>query len=186
LKRMLSSLFAVLLAQLATGQSLGVREAALARVKLIQRIAADPEMLKAVRAKNASGETMDEVQRKDREWAQNPQFPLRKALTSGACAERLRDLTKGDANVAEVILMDKNGANVCVSRETSDYWQGDEAKFQKTFGADKALFVDEPAFDQSTNVFAIQMSAIVYDGGAKVGALTLGLRINQRELGGKR
>jgi hypothetical protein len=174
-----------LLAQVALGQSLGVREAALARAGLIHKITADPEVLKAVRAKNASGETKEEIQRKDRDWILSPQFPLRKALSTGVCADRLRELTKADPSVVEVILMDKNGANVCVSRETSDYWQGDEAKFQKTFGADKAFFVDEPAYDQSTGVHAIQISATVYDGATKAGALTLGLRINQKELGGK-
>ena len=77
--------------------------------------------------------------------------------------------------------MDKNGANVCVSKETSDYWQGDEAKFQKTFGASKDVFVDEPSFDQSTNVYAIQLSVVVRDAGKKVGALTLGLRVSKQD-----
>lgn len=165
----------------AFAQSVAVRGAALARVTLAQRIAADPEVQKAVRAKNESGETNDEIQRKDKEWTQNPQHSLRKTLTGGACGQHLRDLTKADANIVEVILMDRNGANVCASKETSDYWQGDEPKFQKTFGANKDVFVDEPSFDQSTNVYAIQLSVIVRDAGKKIGALTLGLRVSKQE-----
>jgi hypothetical protein len=163
-------------------QAVGVREAALARIPLAQAIASDPQVLLALRAKNASGETQDEILRRDKEWMQNPQLPLRKQLSTNACAQRLRELTNGDSSVVEVILMDKNGANVCVSRETSDYWQGDEAKFQKTFGADKQIFVDEPAFDQSTGVYAIQLSVLVRDGQTKAGALTLGLRVAKRDL----
>jgi hypothetical protein len=167
---------------LASAQSVGVREAALARIQLARAMAADPEILKAVVAKNASGETGDEIQRRDKEWMQNPQFPLRKTLSENACAQRLRELTKADASVVEVIVMDKNGANVCVSRVTTDYWQGDEAKFQKTFGADKEVYVAEPTFDQSTGVFAIQLSVLIRDGQTKVGALTLGLRVKKQDV----
>jgi hypothetical protein len=168
-------------AAVALAQSVGIREAALARMPLAQKIGADPEILRALRAKNASGETIEEIQRKDKEWMANPQFALRKSLTSSACGQRLRDLTKSDTAVVEVILMDKNGANVCVSRETTDYWQGDEAKWQKTFGEGKDVFVDEPAFDQSTGVYAIQISTLIFDGKTKAGALTLGLRVPRQE-----
>jgi hypothetical protein len=154
---------------------------ALARITLARAIAGDEAVLKAVLAKNASGETSEEVQRKDKDWMQNPQFPLRKTLSENACAQHLRDLTKADPSVIEVILMDKNGANVCVSKVTTDYWQGDEAKFQKTFDAGKDIFVDEPAVDPSTGVYSIQLSALIRDGQTKVGALTLGLRIKKQE-----
>jgi hypothetical protein len=166
----------------AAAQAAGVREAALARMPLARSIATDAQILKEIRAKNASGETMEEVQRKDKEWMQNPQFPLRKTLSENACAQKLRELIKGDANVVEAILMDKHGANVCVSSVTTDYWQGDEAKFQKTFDADKEVFVDEPAFDQSTGVFAIQLNVLIRDGQSKIGALTLTLRIKKQEI----
>jgi hypothetical protein len=163
-------------------QSVGVREAALARIQLAQSVAKDPEILKAIRAKNASGETPADIQRKDKEWMQNPQSALRKALSDNECARRLRELTAADASVVEVIVMDKNGANVCVSKETSDYWQGDEPKFQKTFEAGKPVFVDEPKFDESAAVYGVQLSILVNDGLAKVGALTLGLRVKQQDL----
>lgn len=170
------------LAVSAWGQTVGVRGAALARLPLAQTLAADPEIMRALRSKNNGGETAEEIQRKDKEWTQNPQFALRKSLTNSACGQRLRELTKADANVVEVILMDKNGANVCVSHETTDYWQGDEAKFQKTFGETKDVFVDEARLDQSTGVYSIQISVLVRDGMAKAGALTLGLRVNKQEV----
>jgi len=172
-------LFAVLAAPFATAQSAQVREAALARVPLARAMAADPELLSAVKAKNASGETLDEVRRKDAAWTANPRDPLRKQMTSSPCAQRLRDLTKDDPLVVEVILMDAQGANVCISRETSDYWQGDEPKFQKTYGAGKEIFLDEPALDASSGTYAIQLSVLVMDAKAKVGALTLTLRVRR-------
>lgn len=180
---------AVLLAALAglaapaRGQSAAsVRETALARVARAQALSADPELVKAVLDKNATQEPMEDVARKDKEWVENPRYPLRKTLSESACAQRLRDLTREDRIIVEVILMDDQGANVCVSRETSDYWQGDEAKFQKTFGAGKDVFVDEPALDASTGVYAIQLSVLVRDQGRKIGALTLSLRVPKRDV----
>ena len=154
-----------------------VREIAYARVPLAERIAGDPELLAAVVAKNGSGETAEEVQRKDREWAANPKAPLRAEVTKGACADRLRGMVKEDSFIVEAFLTDAQGALVCASRETSDYWQGDEPKWQKTYGDDKRLFIDEPAQDSSTGVYAIQLSTLVSNGTHKAGALTLTLKI---------
>lgn len=154
-----------------------VREIAYARAPLAERVAADPELVAAVAAKNASGESTEDVQRKDKEWMANPKAPLRAEMTHGACADRLRGLVKEDAFVVEAFLTDANGALVCASRETSDYWQGDEPKWQKTYGEDKRLFIDEPAQDSSTGVYAIQLSTLVSNGGHKAGALTLTLKI---------
>jgi hypothetical protein len=156
-----------------------VRQTAVARVARAQEIAADPQLIKAVLAKNATGESLDEVRRKDKQWVDDLQYPLRKTMTTSACAQRLRELTGNDPFIVEVILMDAQGANVCVSRETSDYWQGDEAKFQKSFGADKQAFVDDPAFDASTGTHAIQLTVIVFDGKPKIGALTLTLKVRK-------
>ena len=67
---------------------------------------------------------------------------------------------------------------LCATVETSDYWQGDEAKWQKTCRDGAALFADEPALDASTGAFAVQLSRLVSDAhGSKVGALTLTLKI---------
>jgi hypothetical protein len=171
----------ILLAAQPLSAQVGVREAALARVPLARALAADAQLLEAVRAKNAKAESEAEIRRLDAEWTRDASHALRGELSRGACADRLRELTKADPNVVEVILMDRNGANVCISRETSDYWQGDEPKFQKTFGQDKELHVDEPALDQSTGVYAIQLSVLVRDGGQKAGALTLGLRVRKQQ-----
>jgi hypothetical protein len=163
------------LAQVATT----VKQMALARVKFAEQIAADAEIKKAVLAKNAEGESRTSIEARDREWSANPAAPLRKALTTSPCANRLREQLKSDPLVVEAILMDDKGANVCASRETSDYWQGDEDKWQKTFVEGKAAFVDEPAFDASSATYAIQLSVPVLDGARRVGALTLTLKVRK-------
>jgi hypothetical protein len=154
-----------------------VREIAYARVPLAERMTSDATLQAAVSGKNASGETPEDVQRRDREWIANAKAPLRGEMTKGPCADRLRALVKDDAFVVEAFVTDAQGALVCASRETSDYWQGDEPKWQKTYGEGKRLFIDDPAQDASTGTYAIQLSHLVSNGAQKAGAVTLTLRI---------
>jgi hypothetical protein len=153
------------------------REAARTRLALAESVAADPELVKNVSAKNQSGESDAEILKKDKEWQANPRFPLRQELTANPCAARLKKLLAAEATVVEAFLMDNKGALVCATRETSDYWQGDEAKWQNTFADGKPAFVDQPALDMSSNAFGVQLSVIVKDAGKPAGALTLTLKI---------
>jgi hypothetical protein len=154
-----------------------VREIAGARVALAERIATDDAVLAAVAAKNGSEEPQEQIQRRDREWIAGGRPDLRRAMTQSACADRLRELVKEDAFVVEAFLMDARGALVCASRETTDYYQGDEAKWERTYQDGRRVFVDEPALDASSGVYAIQLSVLVSAGGAKAGALTLTLKV---------
>jgi hypothetical protein len=64
-----------------------------------------------------------------------------------------------------------------MSDRTSDYWQGDEAKWQKSFNGGKgAVFFDERKFDSSAKAVIIQVSVPVIDQGKVIGALTVGVK----------
>src|SRR5262245_38669216 len=145
-----------------------VRQLAYVRVTEARDVAADPELVQAVVAKNATTETMEAIHTKDTRWVADRSFPLRAELVSNPCAKRLRALTAADPQIVEAFLMDKRGALVCATVETSDYWQGDEPKWQKTFEAGAPSFVDEPSVDASTGMFAVQLSVLVKDGEKKV------------------
>jgi hypothetical protein len=144
---------------------------------LAQAVAADAELVKAVQAKNQSKESDEDVLKKDKEWQANQRYPLRQELTTNACALRLKKLLSAEPMVVEAFLMDHKGALVCATRETSDYWQGDEAKWQNTYADGKPAFVDLPALDVSSNAFGVQLSVLVKDGAAKIGALTMTLKV---------
>ncbi|NBB82652.1 MAG: hypothetical protein GVY28_04535 [Alphaproteobacteria bacterium] len=87
-----------------------------------------------------------------------------------------------DGLFTEIFVMDAHGLNVGQSDVTSDYMQGDEAKWQETYlvGAD-AVFVDELEFDESTNAFQSQVSATVADPatGDPIGAITVGVNVEK-------
>jgi hypothetical protein len=76
--------------------------------------------------------------------------------------------------------MDNQGANVAMSDKTSDYWQGDEAKFTKSYNGGKGnIFVDEVKFDNSTQAYLVQVSVPVKDGDKVIGAITLGINVDK-------
>jgi hypothetical protein len=163
-----------------TSGSRMVKETAYARVALAQSIARDPAIKEAVTAKNAGGETLEEIQRKDAFWIAHPRDPLRQAIVQAPCSKKLKDLVKSDAVIVEAFAMDAQGALVCSINETSDYWQGDEAKWQRTYQEGKDPFVDEPAFDASTGTYAIQVSVPMFGApGQRIGALTLTLKLRR-------
>ncbi|MEX0279763.1 MAG: hypothetical protein AB3N13_01090 [Arenibacterium sp.] len=80
--------------------------------------------------------------------------------------------------ITEIILMDNRGMNVAVSDVTSDFWQGDEAKYQETYlkGPD-AIHVSEIELDESSQTYQAQVSFVVSDpaSGKPIGAVTVGL-----------
>ncbi len=154
-----------------------VRNTAYARVEKAQAISADSELVRFTVAKNAERESSAQISARDREWKAG-RGNLREALVSDACADRLRELIGDDSLIVEAILMDDQGALVCASAPTSDYWQGDESKWQRTCEEGQAFFVDEPAFDDSAESYAIQLSVPVRHEGGPIGALTLTLRLS--------
>ena len=77
--------------------------------------------------------------------------------------------------------MDKQGNIVAESDKTSDYWQGDEDKFIKSFAQGKgAVFIDEPVFDESSERYVVQVSVPVLEPVTKkaIGAVTVGIDLD--------
>ncbi|PCJ94296.1 MAG: hypothetical protein COA52_05385 [Hyphomicrobiales bacterium] len=59
----------------------------------------------------------------------------------------------------EIFVVGNKGLNVGQSSVTSDFWQGDEAKFQKTFQVGPtAVFVDEPEWDDTFKIWRVQVN----------------------------
>ena len=73
--------------------------------------------------------------------------------------------------------MDAKGCIVCESNKTSDYWQGDEEKWTRSFNEGKGqVFVSEIEYDQSTQSYVIQVSLPVKArAGAAIGAMTVSI-----------
>ncbi|KMW59608.1 hypothetical protein AIOL_004590 [Candidatus Rhodobacter oscarellae] len=80
--------------------------------------------------------------------------------------------------ITEVFIMDNHGLNVAASDVTSDMWQGDEAKFSKTYPMGAGAFhLSDVDFDESTQTYQGQISMTIVDpaSGAPIGAITVGV-----------
>ena len=138
-------------------------------------------LIEAVQAENAKGKTLEEIQALDEEWkAEKGVAEFMKPFMEGACAESLQTITAADEAIFEIFMMDNQGANVCQTDKTGDYWQGDEAKFKESFADGKGMvFVDEVEYDDGLKANICQVSVPVMDGGQAIGAMTIGVLVDK-------
>jgi len=103
-----------------------------------------------------------------------------KAIMDSECGKHLHEIQASAPYYTEIFVMENQGANVAMTDKTSDYWQGDEDKFRKSFaGGAGAIFVDEVKFDESTQTYQVQVSVPVMDGGKAIGAITFGIDVDK-------
>ncbi len=141
----------------------------------------DPIIIKAVKEENAKGQTLSKIKEMDEKWKKTPGIAdYMKAMMTSACGKHLRTIQETSPSFSEIFVMDNQGANVAMTDKTSDYWQGDEAKFQKSFNGGKgAVFVDDVEFDDSSQTYLAQVSVPVLDGGKAIGAITFGIDVDK-------
>ena len=138
----------------------------------------DPVIIAAVRAQNSKRVTISRIKELDAAWSAGKNGELVKQVTTGACADFLRKLVATNARYRETFMMDDRGALVCATQRTSDYWQGDEAKWQRAFADGKgAVFIDRPRFDESTSQNLAQISIPVMENGRAIGVITVGVSL---------
>ncbi len=160
-----------------------VPEAVKAIVPSIMAWGSDPALIAAVKEQNASQLTLDGIQKRDAEWRKVDGLDDQmKAMLASPAAKRMLELEGTQPYFFEIFLMDNQGANVAMTNKTSDYWQGDEAKWQKSFAEGKgAMHMGEVEFDESAQDYLVQISVPVMDGGRAIGALTIGVNLDELE-----
>jgi ABC-type phosphate transport system ATPase subunit len=142
--------------------------------------AQDPLFVAAVIAQNNQHLTMAEINKRDEAWMAGKAENLVKEMNTGACADHLRQLTATSPLYSETFVMDNQGALVCENMKTSDYWQGDEAKWQRSFAEGKgAVFIDRPKFDDSSKEHLAQISLPIMKDGKAIGAITIGIDVDK-------
>ena len=149
----------------------------------LAEIGSDPIVVQAVKAQNAKNMTLDQIKSIDEKWKKTPGLDdFMKSILNSELAVHLRKIQNQKQYYAEIFAMDNKGANVAMTDKTSDYWQGDEAKFQKSFSDGKGMvFVDEVEYDESTQTYLVQVSVPVVDIGKVIGAVTFGIDIDHVE-----
>jgi hypothetical protein len=145
-----------------------------AQVAVLAGWARAPELVAAVRSQNALRASPEAIQEIDAQWIDGEAEPRVQALMSNPCAEKLKQLRAGGPAYREGLVMDDQGALVCITDRTSDYWQGDEPKWQRVFPAGE-VFVDRARYDTSARAILVQVSVPIKDGQRTIGVLTVGI-----------
>jgi sensor histidine kinase regulating citrate/malate metabolism len=149
-------------------------------------VASSSEVIEAVKAQNmeTSGYDQAKIDELDKAWraeADAADQPLMDKLLENDLSAYLADVQSESGGLfTEIFVMDAKGLNVGQSDVTSDYWQGDEAKWKKTFLVGKgAVHVGDLEKDDSTQMLQSQVSIPVTDPdtGENIGAVTFGVNV---------
>ena len=123
-------------------------------------------------------DALDQAWRAERESADQP---LIAATLSSPLSTYLTQIQAASGGIfTEIFVMDAYGLNVGQSAITSDFWQGDEAKFQKTFlVSPTAVFVDEPEFNEKSKTWRTQVNLTLAKDGKPIGAVTVEYNLSE-------
>lgn len=148
----------------------------------IAKIATSPEVIAAVNAANIKHVDLSQadIDELDKKWRADDAVIIDSVMNNATSQFLKKQVEENQGVLTEIILMDDKGLNVALSDQTSDYWQGDEAKWQKTYKAGAgAIDVSDVDFDESSQMFVLQISVPVLDGTIPIGALTVGINADE-------
>lgn len=149
-------------------------------VDQVRSLAQDPTVLITLRADNAQQADMAQkkIEELDTQWRKetdSEQKPLiAEVMAAPLSTFLMRRQAAAHGQVIEVFVMGRSGLSVGTSAVTSDYWQGDEAKFRKTFGEGPGAIHYGPVEIKDSGHRAQQVSMTVSDPdtGRALGAIT--------------
>ena len=159
--------------------------ATLLKVKIMtaRHIGVNPSIVRAVNIQNSKNTSISKIKELDEKWKSSKQLtPFKLSLQQNQAGQYLRSLVEKNPNINEAFLTDEQGANVAAYPATSDYWQGDEAKWKNSFNDRKGkVFIGPIKLDESTNKAAVQISSPVIDhlkNGRTVGVIIVGVTVD--------
>ncbi len=143
----------------------------------------NPMIVAAVKAQNGRKLSIGQIREIDRQWMETEgvsRFMLN--LMSNDCALALYNLQSRYPFIVESFVTDNQGANVGQTIKTSDYWQGDEAKFTRSFLDGKGgLYFGSVEYDESSGEIVVQISIPVMEGSQAIGTITFSVSLDRWE-----
>ncbi|WP_428686934.1 PDC sensor domain-containing protein [Roseibium sp.] len=153
----------------------------------IAEIVSSGEVVSAVKEQNGVTASYDQakIDELDKTWraeADAIEQPMIDEVLEKPLSAHLAEIQEGSGGLfTEIFVMDAKGLNVGQSNVTSDFWQGDEAKWQETYSAGKgAVHISDLEQDDSTQIVQSQVSVPVIDpdSGEAIGAVTFGVNVD--------
>lgn len=152
----------------------------------LERWLADPDLYRVLSEHNKQHKNLspEQLLSRDLRWQQafadGTQSEIFQWLDQSQSRTLGRWQSETEGVVGELILMGEQGLNAAVSFMTSDYWQGDEAKFEQVYGAQPGELVFSPVvYDESTRRFQVHVGVPLYDPDTEksLGVLSLGVDV---------
>lgn len=145
-----------------------------------------PVVLLALEASNERYANLDQarIDALDEQWKAEREVedqPLITAVLSSPLSNYLTRIQADSQGLfTAIFVMDGSGLNAGQSAITSDFWQGDEAKWQQTFqvGPD-AVFIDEIELNEDTGTEIRQLNMSIAQDGKVVGAITVDVNMTE-------
>lgn len=145
----------------------------------------NPTIVKAVKESNKKLLSDGEIKKLDDEWkATKGVSSFIRGFLNNTTARYLQKIQR-ESNpkglYSEIFVMNIQGLIVGESNKTSDYWQGDEAKFTQSYAEGKgAVHYGDVEYDESTKAYLVQVSVPVIDPdtGKAIGAITFGVNMS--------
>lgn len=144
-------------------------------------------VISAVAAQNQKHANLDQpdIDKLDKQWRAevgDGSGPLISEVLKNTLSAYLQSRKEAAGGLfTEIFVMDNKGLNVGQSDVTSDYWQGDEAKWKKTYLAGAtAVHIGDVELDESTQTYQSQVSVSIVDpaSGTVIGAATFGVDVS--------
>ena len=133
-------------------------------------------------SQNSKGTDLDEIKDIDDKWkGAEDELPIQREKLNNTCAREIKRIVREHPEIIEAFVMDNQGAVVGENNLTSDYWQGDEAKWKNSYNNGKGgIDVGKVKFDRSANAVLQQVSLPIIDKNGKViGAVTYGVNVDK-------
>lgn len=151
--------------------------------KKLVKIAAHPTIVQTVVDRNLQAISLQNTKEIDQIWISTPginRFMM--DLLRNDCAFELLDFENRYPFIVESFVMDNQGALVCMTQKTTDYWQGDEAKFKQSYQKGiGAIYYGELEHDSSVGEIVKQISISIEAEKQVVGAIVFTISLDRWE-----
>ncbi|MGF1629770.1 MAG: hypothetical protein ACFCUT_09895 [Kiloniellaceae bacterium] len=152
----------------------------------VRQWSSSPVVLMTLEASNVryAGISQAGIDALDQQWVAERAVEDQPLITAVLSSPLSNYLTRIQANsqglFSAIFVMDAAGLNAGQSAITSDFWQGDEAKWQKTYqvGPD-AVFIDEIEINEETGTEIAQLNLSIAQEGKVVGAITVDVNLTE-------
>ena len=146
----------------------------------LRTFANSPDVIKVIKSQTQH-RTIRELLKIDQLWRIEPGIE-NKIFNTDAQGLLLEFMAKHNAVFVEMIVIGSQGETLGAIPKTSDYWQGDEAKFKQVMGHGD-IFIDAMDWDESSQTISAQISVPVFADNEVIGVITGAVEASLKALG---